>query len=171
MNTTHAAGSVGYIPQGVFDIGWWAVFFFLFAVVFVEAQATYWIGRGIVAGALKSRWRRRFEGPTMERAHFALEKWGPIAVPVSFVTIGLRSGIQAAAGFARMRYATYSLVMLPGCVAWAALYTAIAVAVSSFAQGFVWWATVLMSVALVAGLVVLVIRRRRSGGSSARTPR
>jgi membrane protein DedA with SNARE-associated domain len=164
---THQAGSVGYIPQGIFDIGWWAVFFFLFAVVFLEAQATYWIGRGIVAGALKTRWRRRFEGPTMDRAHLALEKWGPIAVPVSFVTIGLRSAVQAAAGFARMRYHTYTLVMLPGCAAWAALYTAIAVAVSAFAQSFMWWATVLLGVALAAGIVAMVIRRRRSGRSSA----
>jgi membrane protein DedA with SNARE-associated domain len=107
----------------------------------------------------------------MDRAHRALERWGPVAVPVSFVTIGLRSAVQAAAGFARMRYATYTLVMLPGCAAWAALYTAIAVAVSAFAQGFVWWATLLLSVALIAGIVVLVIRRRRTGGSSSRTPR
>jgi membrane protein DedA with SNARE-associated domain len=171
VTVIHQAGSVGYIPQGIFNIGWWAVFVFLFAVVFLEAQATYWIGRGVVAGALKTRWRRRFEGPGMNRAHRALERWGPVAVPVSFVTVGLRSGVQAAAGFARMRYATYTLVMLPGCAAWAALYTAIAVAVSAFAQGFVWWATLLLSVALAAGIVVLVIRRRRSGDSSARTPR
>jgi hypothetical protein len=55
VTLTHQARSVGYIPQGILDIGWWAVFFFLLAVVFLEAQATYWIGSGVTMALIGRR--------------------------------------------------------------------------------------------------------------------
>lgn len=165
------AEGVAYVPSWVFDLGWWAVFLLLLVVVFFRAQATYWLGRAAVAGALKTTWRRRFEGPVMSQAHTFLEKWGIIGVPVSFLTIGFQTAVQAAAGFARMRYPVYTAVMIPGCVVWASLYTAIAVTTVTLAQNVIWWGTALVSIVLIVGLAVLVIRRRRSADSAASIPR
>ena len=159
------------VPAWANAHGWWAAFAFLFVVVFLRAQLFHWIGRLAVTGALHTRWRSRIDGPMMRRAHAFLEKWGPIGVPASFLTIGFQTAVQTAAGVARMRYAVYTLVMIPGCIAWAALYTALAEAALSLTRDITWGAIVLLSVALVAGIVTLFIRRRRTADSVARIPR
>jgi membrane protein DedA with SNARE-associated domain len=159
------------VPDAVSSWGWWAVYAFLFGVVFLRAQATYWVGRGVVSGALHTRWRRRFEGPMMQRAHAYLERFGPFGVPVSFLTVGFQTAVNAAAGIGRMRYGVYTLVMIPGCLAWAALYTALGAAAVRLCEAFAWWSAAALLLAVAVGVVVALTRRRRSGDSSARTPR
>lgn len=160
------------VPQGIVDLGWWAIFLFLFVVVFVRAQGTYWLGRGVAAGANQSRWRDRFEGAGMRRAKDFLEKYGPVGVPVSFLTVGFQTMVNGAAGFARMRYGVYTLVMIPGCLVWAAMYTALGYAVWHLISLSVTWAlAAVLGAGIVIAIAVVVIRRRRSAGSSARTPR
>lgn len=160
------------VPQGITDLGWWAIFLFLFVVVFFRAQATYWVGRAAVSGAEKSRWREKFRGPGMARAHAFLEKYGPIGVPASFLTVGFQTMVNASAGFTRMRYGVYTLVMIPGCIIWAALYTGLGYSVWHLFTLSVTWAIVaLVGVAVLVTLAVIVIRRRRTAGSAVRTPR
>ncbi len=163
MNVLHAAESVAYVPQAILDLGWWAVYLFLLGVVFLEAQATYWIGRAAVAGGLKSRWHRRFEGPTMERAHRFIERWGAVAVPLSFLTVGLRSAVQASAGFTRMSVPRYTLAMIPGCLAWAGIYTGLGAAATTLFRTFTWWFVGVIAVGLAVAVVATLIRRRTSG--------
>lgn len=157
------------VPDAIASVGWWAAFLFLFGVVFLRAQATYWIGRGAVAGALHTRMRRAVESDGMARAHAYLERWGPWGVPVSFLTIGFQTAVNAAAGVGRMRYGVYTLAMIPGCAAWAAIYTALGAAALNLFRNFTWWFAGALVLAVVVGWVV--IRRRRTAGSSARTPR
>jgi membrane protein DedA with SNARE-associated domain len=159
------------VPDAVSSWGWWGVYAFLFVVVFLRAQATYWLGRGVVAGALHTRWRGRFEGPMMQRAHAYLERYGPFGVPVSFLTVGFQTAVIAAAGLTRMRYGVYTLVMIPGCLAWAAMYTALGAAAVRLIETFTWWFAAALLLAVAVGVAVALIRRRRNGDSSARTPR
>ena len=161
MNVLPTAESVGYVPSGILDLGWWAVYLFLLAIVVFEAQATYWVGRAAVAGGAKSRWRRRFEGPGMERAHRFVERWGVVAVPLSFLTVGLRSAVQASAGFARMGFLRYTLAMIPGCLAWAGIYTGLGAAATTLFRTFTWWFVGVLVVAIAAVVVVTLIRRRQ----------
>jgi membrane protein DedA with SNARE-associated domain len=159
------------VPDAISAWGWWAAYAFLFFVVFLRAQGTYWLGRGVVSGALHTRWGRRFEGPTMQRAHAFLERFGPFGVPVSFLTVGFQTAVNAAAGIGRMRYGVYTLAMIPGCLAWAAIYTALGAAALRLFQTFTWWFAAALLLAIVAAIAVALTRRRRSGDSSARTPR
>ena len=159
------------VPDAVSSWGWWAIYAFLFVVVFLRAQATYWLARGVVSGALHTRWRRRFEGPTMQRAQAYLERFGPIGVPVSFLTVGFQTAVIAAAGITRMRFGVFTLAMIPGCLAWAALYTALGAAAVKLFETFTWWFAAALLLAIAVGVVVALTRRRRSGDSSARTLR
>jgi membrane protein DedA with SNARE-associated domain len=160
---------VDYVPGWVDSHGWWAVFLFLFVIVFLRAQGSHWLGRLAVAGAAHTRLRRYVDGPVMQRAHAYLEKWGPIGVPLSFLTVGFQTAVQVAAGVGRMSFALYTVVMIPGCVAWAALYTGLAASALSLTRSVTWAAVTLLAVVLVA-TVVAVILRRRNAGSFARTP-
>ena len=107
-----------------------------------------------------------------DRARLYIERWGFVGIPASFLTVGFQTMVNAMAGFIRMRSDLYTVAMIPGCLAWAAIYTLV-----SFSLVEAWtrspWVLALGIVA-VAGLVgagFALTRLRRSAGSSARTPR
>ncbi|MFC7580905.1 hypothetical protein ACFQ23_08605 [Schaalia naturae] len=147
------------------------LFIFLFCVVLSRAQGTYWLGRAAAAGALAGSgsdgWRgglaRWFAGPVPRKGAALLEHWGLILIPLCFLTVGIQTAVNAGAGLVRLRWRTYTLAMIPGCVAWALLYgagmLAIWMAVLQAAAGNPWaW---LVLAAVVAGVVLTVRRRRR----------
>lgn len=168
------------VPAFIEGLGWWAVAIFLFGVVFARTQATYLIGRWVRNGATRlatepdahprlARFSRRLTGPGMDKAERYLEKWGFIGIPLSFLTVGLQTLVNAAAGYSRMRWDLYTLIMLPGCVLWVAAYFAVG---ASFVQ--LWKISPMLLIgALVAVVLVswVAVRLRRSAGSGARTPR
>ena len=161
------------VPDFIADGPLWGLFIFLLIVVFLRAQATYWLGRGVRAGLLSSRWHTRFEGPGMDRANAYLERWGPIGIPVSFLTVGFQTLVNAAAGFARMRWPLYTVAMIPGCLAWAAVYTLVGLSLWAGAvrlgQESPWLLAGVL--ALLAAVVALAIRLRRTAVGASRTPR
>lgn len=123
------------VPGFVLDGPWWGLFFFMCGVVFLRTQATYWVARWARTGAdavadraeehrsPRARLARRFSGPGMERARVFIERWGFLAIPVSFLTVGFQTMVNATAGYTRMRWDLYTLAMIPGCLAWATVYT------------------------------------------------
>ncbi|WP_281861426.1 DedA family protein [Salana multivorans] len=139
----------------------------LFVIVLLRAQGTYWLGRGVAAGArTRPAVRRITEGPGVVRAIALLHRWGPLAVTLSFFTVGLQTVVNAAAGLVRMPWLRYTLFMVPGCVAWAFIYATIGLAaflaIVSAAAGSPWGlAAVVLAVVAVGVLVVLRLRRPR----------
>lgn len=103
---------------------------FLFLVVFFRAQGTYWLGRAAARGALASAGRdgfrgslaRWFDGPVPRRGAALLDRWGLIIIPLCFLTVGVQTAVNAGAGLVRMKWRTYTIAMIPGCVAWAFMY-------------------------------------------------
>ena len=103
---------------------------FLFLVVFFRAQGTYWLGRAAARGALASAGRdgfrgslaRWFDGPVPRRGAALLDRWGLIIIPLCFLTVGVQTAVNAGAGLVRMKWRTYAIAMIPGCVAWAFMY-------------------------------------------------
>ncbi|MFZ6991429.1 DedA family protein [Curtobacterium sp. RRHDQ66] len=150
---------------------WWLVLA-LFVIVFCRAQATYWIARGAVAGASRSRWGRWLDSAAVRRGSALLDRWGLPVVTVSFVTVGLQTVMNAAAGLARVPWWRYLLAMVPGCVAWAFLYATVGLAVFwavvAALAGSPWGITAVavLVVAAVALVTVLHRRRNRTGGSA-----
>ncbi len=122
------------VPSFITEGPWWGLFGFLFVVVLLRAQSTYWLGRWVRRGAAtvadhaekrhspRARLARRFSGPAMDRARAFLDRWGFVGVPLSFLTIGFQTAVNGAAGYTRMRWDLYTAAMLPGCVAWATMY-------------------------------------------------
>ena len=145
---------------------WWLVLA-LFAVVLCRAQATYWLARGAVAGASRSRWGRWLDSAAVRRGSALLDRWGLPVVTLSFLTVGLQTIMNAAAGIARVPWWRYTLAMLPGCVAWAFIYATVGIALfwavlATFA-GSPWGVVVLV---VAAGVGTWSVRRRRRPTSS-----
>lgn len=147
-----------------------ALFVFLFFVVLFRAQATYLLGRLAAKGALvsagKSGIRGKiaawFEGPVPRSGARMLEKWGLIIIPLSFLTVGVQSAVNAGAGIVRMPWKKYTIAMIPGCIIWAALYAfgllAVWIAGVRAVTGSVWgW----LALGAIAALIVARIMVRR----------
>lgn len=106
----------------------------LFVIVMLRANAAYWLGRGALRGGrLSRRFAHRLEGPTMQRAQRLSARYGVIAVPLSFLTVGVQTAINFSAGFTVMPLRRYLPAVTVGCVLWALLYSTV---------GMVGWAAI-----------------------------
>ncbi|PSK97492.1 membrane protein DedA with SNARE-associated domain [Murinocardiopsis flavida] len=144
----------------------WIVYLTLFWVAFLRAQATYWIGRGLGAGLDRSKFARRL-GARLHRAENLVNRFGPPAVTLSFLTWGLQTAINLAAGATRMRLPRYLVALAFGSLIWAAIYSVgLVAAVNLFLHSpYLVGAAVLLAVAGVAGY--LWWRRRRASEAAA----
>ena len=106
-----------------------AAFATLFVIVMIRANATYWIARGVRAGAGKSRFRLRLDREAMPRAERLVARWGAGAVALSFATIGLQTAINATAGAMRMPLSRYLPAVVVGSLICATIYSALGTAI------------------------------------------
>ncbi|CRH94742.1 Uncharacterised protein [Chlamydia trachomatis] len=109
-----------------------------------------------------ARW---FNGPTPKRGAKLLDKWGLIIIPLCFLTVGIQTAVNAGAGLVSMKWRTYTLAMIPGCIAWAILYgmgmLAIWMALLGAVAGSWWGRTGVLAIAAVA-IGVIAWRKRTS---------
>ena len=113
-------------------------FVLLFVIVMLRANATYWLGRGALnGGRLSKKMARHLEGPTMLRAQRLSARLGIVAVPLSFLTIGVQTAINFSAGFTLMPLRRYLPAVIVGCLLWALLYSTVGM-VGFAAIGALW---------------------------------
>lgn len=103
----------------------WQATLFLFIVVFFRAQMTFALGKLIHMGILKTKWGKKTEKSEENRAGMlALQKYGWPVIPLSFLTVGFQTVVQLAAGMLDWKWSKYTLVALPGYLAWGFVYAA-----------------------------------------------
>lgn len=105
----------------------WA-FCILFVIVMLRSNATYWAGRGVAAGGRKTRMQKYLDSQAVLRAEKAIARWGAPAVSVSFLTIGVQTAVNMAAGLGRMPLRRYIPATVVGSLAWATIYATIGLA-------------------------------------------
>ena len=172
-----AAGIDSVVPAFAREGIW--LFVFLFMVVLLRAQATYWLARGAASGAVRAtghqgflgamaRW---FDGPIPRKGAAMLDKWGLIIIPLCFLTVGIQTAVNAGAGLVRMRWSTYTIAMIPGCVLWALLYglgmlAVFAAAIRAIAGSPWGWAGLALIIGLITAKVVWGHRQRAAADRS-----
>jgi membrane protein DedA with SNARE-associated domain len=156
-------------PDG--PLAW--VWLFFFCVVVLRAQATYWIARVVTTQALshtrprsgrRARVHAWLSGDSARGGIDRLQRWGAPAVTLSFLTIGAQTAVNAAAGVLRMPFRRYLLAMLPGCAAWATVWSTIGMSAfyAALAAGLTaWWGVAVAVLALAAVATGLAVRRSR----------
>lgn len=142
--------------------GWpvWAVFGAFFVIAMLRSNGTYWAGRGLRAGGARTSMAERLDRPAVHRMESLVTRWGGPAVAVSFLTVGVQTLINAAAGALRMPLARYVPATIVGSLLWATLYTSVGVALwEAISEGAWWWLFVVVGVvALVAALTLWLSR-------------
>ena len=140
----------------------WQAFLALFASAMVRSNGTYWVGRGAVNG-----WRR-YRGTHREltsRAEAWLRRLGPVAVVLSYLTVGFQTAVHLTAGVMRMPLRWYVPAAVVGSVVWAVLYATVGLAVVQAwlaAEAGSWWGVAVVALALVGVVVGVAVRRRRT---------
>lgn len=152
-----------------------AIFCFFFAIVFFRTQATYWLARLVTARTLgrtapKNRVLARAhtwaQSPSAARGVAAINRWGVLAVPLSFFTVGFKTVVNAAAGLTQMPFRRYLPAMLVGCVIHSTIYATVGwaawQAALAAAAGSPWGVAALVALVLAIGVAVWWTRRRRA---------
>ncbi|GBG97005.1 hypothetical protein [Lactococcus termiticola] len=103
----------------------WQASLIIFVAVACRAQSTYWIGRAIQAGLLKTKWgQKRAESAEKSGGVTAIERFGLPIIPLSFLTVGFQTLVQLGAGLIGLSWLRYSLAALPGYIAYGIIYAA-----------------------------------------------
>lgn len=138
----------------------------LFVIVMFRAGGTYLLGRLLRRGGEQGRGARMMQRPGFQRASEQLNRWGAPAVSLSFLTVGVQTMVNLAAGFTRMPLARYLPALVLGCIAWACIYATagfigISAAVNLYRvhPALAWG----LGLLLVAGLLLFLRSQRRTG--------
>lgn len=146
------------------DAPWGVTFVFFFCGAMIRANTTYWIGRGVAKGVEHTRFQRHLEGPVYQRAQRFIVRWGVLAVPLSFLTVGVQSAVNASAGISRMPLRRYLPAVVVGCLLWALVYTTVGMAVVYAWLALEWQWLVLGAVVIAITVFVILRGRRRRAG-------
>lgn len=153
---------VWYNPMS-WDGPWIWVWLGLYFIIFCRAGGTYLIGRAARRGVTRiGAIQKVMASSAYQRAEAAIDRWGPPAVVVSFLTIGFQTAINLAAGAIRMRWYRYLPALLIGGALWATIYASIgSLSYKTFVMAFERWpvATIGITVVLALGLIGWIIWR------------
>ena len=136
----------------------------LFVVVVLRAGATYAIGRAAQEGVRRSRFSRVMARPRFAKMQQLVVRWGAPVVIASFLTVGIQTLVNLAAGVLRMPLRRYVPALIVGSIMWAFLYATV-----GFATFAAWRQVYQLSpvvaivtlVALLAGLTAYIIWQLR----------
>ncbi|PWD49497.1 hypothetical protein C8046_00935 [Serinibacter arcticus] len=168
------------MPEQLDGAPFWPLFAFFFGIVLLRTQLTYWAARLVTAWSLdhtrpQRPWVRRvhdwLQGEGAARGVRTVERWGLVAVPLSFLASGTKTVVNAAAGVLTMPFTRYLPAMLLGCVAHATIYATVGWAAWSAAlaaaTGSPWGIAAIVAVVMLAAAAIVVrVRRRRASVES-----
>ena len=132
----------------------------LFIVVLLRAGGTYAIGRAAQAGARRTRLSRAMSLPRFARMQQVVARWGAPVVIGSFLTVGIQTLVNLAAGALRMPLRRYLPALIVGSIIWAFLYATVGFA--TFAGWLQMYelsptAAIVILVVLLAALAVYIV--------------
>jgi membrane protein DedA with SNARE-associated domain len=145
----------------------WLAFVALFCVAFGRGGATYLVGRGLRAGGDRSALGRPLDRPMVLRAQDWIRRWGAPVVALAFLTVGIQTAVNAAAGTLRMPLRRYLPGLVVGALLWAGIYVTVGFAVvEALIGGLSWWVVALVVLAVAA----LVLGARWAGRRATEDP-
>ncbi len=144
----------------------------LFVIVMLRANATYWLGRAIVARTGRSRFARVLNSRPYAVGAIWINRWGAPAVALSFLTVGVQTMVNLSAGAARMPMRRYLPSVVVGSVAWAFLYGTVGFA-GFIAVRSLWGINPGLTIGLGVSLLVVigvVLTRKRQSATMTKIP-
>ncbi|GHB31282.1 hypothetical protein GCM10010331_17230 [Streptomyces xanthochromogenes] len=143
----------------------------LYVIVLFRAGGTFAVGWLAGAGARRSRFSGPISSAKFRRVERAIQRWGALAVAVSFLTVGFQTVANFLAGSMRMPLSRYLPALFVGGAAWALIYATAGLAVFK-GLGRLFAEQTALGVSAIAVLCLaacgaVVYRRRRAAALSA----
>lgn len=140
----------------------WAILFF-WAVGILRTSIIYGLGRAAARGSRRSALVQRVTAsPVYLRAETFVNRWGVLAVPACFLTVGLQTAVILTTALTRMPLRRWIPAMLVGTFLWGCIYGTVGMAVV-----YAWLSRPLITALVVVGVIALILalrwhaRRRR----------
>lgn len=157
------AGRLGRVREWLDTLHWTAAIGFFWVVGVVRTSIIFGLGWLAASGGSRfDRIRKLMDHPAYLRARNFVNRWGVLAVPACFLTIGFQTAVIITTGFTRMPLLRWIPAMLVGTLIWGTIYGTVGMAV-------VWaWlenpriALILLALAALLIVTVKVVERRRS---------
>lgn len=160
--------------DGLLEGPFWIALTVLSLGAMVRGQSTYWVARVVTEQALRRThpvegWKARvhdwLQGEGTQRGRDAIHRWGLVMIPLCYLTVGFQTLVIAAAGMLRIRWVVFTLVQLPGAVAWGLIYATIGFAVWGAALAAIAGSPLalagLAAILLIVGTTIVLAHRRR----------
>ncbi|GIG36755.1 DedA family protein [Cellulomonas pakistanensis] len=123
--------------------------------------------------AARARVHRLMSLPTARRGLALVHRFGPFAVTLAYLTVGVQTAVFVGSGLLRMPYPRFLAASIPGSVAWAFIWGTVGL-------GAVWaavrlataspWGLAAVLLAVAALVTWAVVRRRARRGAEPRDP-
>lgn len=131
---------------------------FFWAVGILRTSIVFWIARAAGSGGRRSQLVQRVvASPAYLRAEAFVNRWGVLAVPACFLTVGFQTAVIVTTALTRMPLVRWIPAMLVGTFMWGCIYGTVGMAVI---QAWLRNPLVTAAVLVVVAALVLILRRR-----------
>ena len=135
---------------------------FMWVVGIVRTSIVYALGAlAAEGGARLDRIRKAMDSPLYRKARRLSNRWGVIAVPLCFLTVGLQTAVIITTGFTKMPLRRWVPAMLVGTFMWACIYTTIGFAILAALGLEPWMFPLALAIVITVMVIVAQLRERR----------
>lgn len=135
---------------------------FMWVVGIVRTSIVYALGAlAAEGGARLDRIRKAMDSPLYRKARRLINRWGVIAVPLCFLTVGLQTAVIITTGFTKMPLRRWVPAMLLGTLMWACIYTTIGFAILAALGLEPWMFPLALAIIITVLVIVSQLRERR----------
>ena len=135
---------------------------FMWVVGIVRTSTVYALGAlAAEGGARLDRIRKAMDSPLYRKARRLINRWGVIAVPLCFLTVGLQTAVIITTGFTKMPLRRWVPAMLVGTFMWACIYTTIGFAILAALGLEPWMFPLALAIVITVLVIVTQLRERR----------
>lgn len=135
---------------------------FMWVVGIVRTSIVYALGAlAAEGGARLDRIRKAMDSPLYRKARRLVNRWGVIAVPLCFLTVGLQTAVIITTGFTKMPLRRWVPAMLLGTFMWACIYTTIGFAILAALGLEPWMFPLALAIVITVLVIVSQLRERR----------
>ena len=134
----------------------------MWMVGIVRTSIVYALGAlAAEGGARLDRIRKAMDSPLYRKARRLINRWGVIAVPLCFLTVGLQTAVIITTGFTKMPLRRWVPAMLLGTFIWACVYTTIGFAILAALGLEPWMFPLALAIVITVLVIVSQLRERR----------
>ena len=134
----------------------------MWVVGIVRTSIVYALGTlAAEGGARLDRIRKAMDSPLYRKARRLINRWGVIAVPLCFLTVGLQTAVIITTGFTKMPLRRWVPAMLLGTFIWACVYTTIGFAILAALGLEPWMFPLALTIVITVLVIVSQLRERR----------